>query len=81
MIYTAMMPRRVRSELGAYYTPPALCERLLDMATEAGTDWATARVLDPACGGGASWHPWRGALRRAWTAPAPKRCLCRSKDG
>ncbi len=57
VVYTAMMPARVRSALGAYYTPPALCGRLLDMATEYGTDWATARVLDPACGGGAFLAP------------------------
>ena len=57
VVYTAMMPGRIRSALGAYYTPPALCERLLDMATEAGTDWATVRVLDPACGGRAFLAP------------------------
>ena len=52
-LYTAAMPERLRASLGAHYTPPLLCERLLDMATEAGIDWNTARVLDPACGGGA----------------------------
>ena len=52
-LYTGAMPRERRSRLGAYYTPPALCERLLDMASESGVDWSTARVLDPACGGGA----------------------------
>ena len=57
MIYTGMMPDRSRAELGAYYTPPALCERLLDMATEAGVDWRSARILDPACGGGAFLAP------------------------
>lgn len=57
MIYTGMMPDRLRAELGAYYTPPALCERLLDMATEAGVDWCSARILDPACGGGAFLSP------------------------
>ena len=56
-LYTAMMPAGIRARLGAYYTPPALCERLLDMATEAGVDWRTARVLDPACGGGAFMAP------------------------
>ena len=56
-LYTGMMPAGVRARLGAYYTPPALCERLLDMATEAGVDWRTARVLDPACGGGAFLAP------------------------
>jgi len=57
VLYTGMMPGTIRAELGAYYTPPALCERLLDLATEAGVDWRTARVLDPACGGGAFLSP------------------------
>lgn len=57
VLYTGMMPSMFRAQLGAYYTPPALCERLLDMATEAGVDWRSARVLDPACGGGAFLAP------------------------
>ena len=57
VLYTGMMPARFRARMGAYYTPPALCERLLDMATEAGVDWRSARVLDPACGGGAFLAP------------------------
>ena len=57
VLYTGMMPGTSRAELGAFYTPPALCERLLDMATEAGVDWSTVRVLDPACGGGAFLSP------------------------
>jgi adenine-specific DNA-methyltransferase len=61
--YTAMLPDSVRSRLGVYYTPPALSARLLDLATEAGTDWRTCRVLDPACGGGAFLGP--AALRMA----------------
>lgn len=55
--YTAMMPKAARARLGAYYTPPALCERLLDLAAEEGIDWRSARVLDPACGGGAFLSP------------------------
>ena len=57
-----------RTRLGAYYTPPALCERLLDMATDAGVDWRSARVLDPACGGG------------AFLAPVARRMVERLKD-
>ena len=56
-IYTGMMPERKRAELGAYYTPPPLCERLLDMATNAHFDWRNGRVLDPACGSGAFLSP------------------------
>jgi len=51
--YTAAIPRDLRARWGAYYTPPALTKRLLDMATEAGVRWNSCRVLDPACGGGA----------------------------
>lgn len=55
--YTALLPQSLRGALGIYYTPPALTERLLDMAQEAGIDWKTATVLDPACGGGAFLLP------------------------
>lgn len=63
--YTALLPTSLRSEWGAYYTPPALTERLLDMAGEAGIDWTTARVLDPACGGGAFLLPVALRMRQA----------------
>ena len=46
-LYTALLPSRKRSAMGAFYTPPALTQRLLDLAEEGGLDWKTARVLDP----------------------------------
>ena len=52
-LYPALLPEQERGALGAFYTPPALCSRLLDQANEEGVDWRTARVLDPAAGGGA----------------------------
>ncbi len=55
--YTAMIPAQTRSRLGVYYTPPGLVSRLLHMATLAGVDWQTCRVIDPACGGGAFLAP------------------------
>jgi len=56
-LYTVLLPDHQRGALGAFYTPPALTERLLDMASERGVDWRTAKVLDPACGGGAFLLP------------------------
>lgn len=56
-IYTASLPAKYRSEFGAYYTPPALCYRLMEMAEEAGIDWSTCRVLDGSCGGAAFLAP------------------------
>lgn len=64
--YTAMLPQDVRSAWGAYYTPPALTDRLLLLAEEAGTNWATATVLDPACGGGAFLLPVAMRMRDAF---------------
>ena len=52
-LYAGLLPSKERSALGAFYTPPALTQRLLDLAAEGGVDWSTARVLDPASGGGA----------------------------
>lgn len=52
-LYTALLPEPLRAQHGIFYTPPELVECLLLMAEEAGVDWRTARVLDPACGGGA----------------------------
>jgi adenine-specific DNA-methyltransferase len=51
-LYPSLLPSAERSSLGAFYTPPALVERMLDLAEEAGVDWSSARVLDPASGGG-----------------------------
>jgi adenine-specific DNA-methyltransferase len=51
-LYPYFLPSRVRGARGAFYTPPCLSMRLLDLATEQGADWRTARVLDPAAGGG-----------------------------
>lgn len=51
-LYATLLPEHYRGAAGAFYTPPCLAARLLDQAQEAGVDWATARVLDPAAGGG-----------------------------
>jgi adenine-specific DNA-methyltransferase len=56
-IYTVMLPDVLRSSLGAFYTPPPLVSRLLDLAEDAGFDFAQGRAIDPACGGGAFLAP------------------------
>jgi adenine-specific DNA-methyltransferase len=52
-LYTSLLPTPFRSQHGVYYTPPELVAQLLDHASREGIDWATARVLDPSCGGAA----------------------------
>lgn len=56
-IYTVMLPSSYRSEIGAYYTPPPLVARLLDLAESTGVDFSTSTAIDPACGGGAFLAP------------------------
>ncbi|HEX6899862.1 MAG TPA: Eco57I restriction-modification methylase domain-containing protein [Thermoanaerobaculia bacterium] len=56
-LYTALLPDDLRARHGIFYTPPALADRLLTLASQAGADWSTAKVLDPACGGGAFLTP------------------------
>ncbi|MBS1529921.1 MAG: N-6 DNA methylase, partial [Bacteroidetes bacterium] len=56
-IYTSVLPEDLRSRHGIFYTPPSLTARLLNLIEEAGVDWSRARVLDPACGGGAFLAP------------------------
>lgn len=56
-IYTVMLPSAYRAEIGAYYTPPPLVSRLLDLAEQSGVDFSHATVIDPACGGGAFLAP------------------------
>ena len=57
LAYTSMLPPEHRATHGVYYTPPSLVSRLIDQATLTGVDWTRARVLDPACGGGAFLAP------------------------
>lgn len=56
-LFTSLLPPDYRSRQGIYFTPPALAERLLDIAQEAGAKLSDCRVLDPACGGGAFLAP------------------------
>jgi adenine-specific DNA-methyltransferase len=56
-IYTSILPDGMRSGQGIFYTPPALTQRLLKITESAGVNWQTARVIDPACGGGAFLTP------------------------
>jgi len=74
-LYTALMPEPDRTRLGAYYTPPALCDRLIELATEVGIDWRHARVLDPACGGGAFLAPAARRMAQSLIGDDPSAAL------
>ncbi len=70
-LYTTLLAARERGAMGAFYTPPVLANRLLDMAEEQGIDWARARVLDPASGGGALLLPAAERMIAALPAAEP----------
>lgn len=52
-LYTALLPDTLRKALGAFYTPPVLVKRLLELIGLEGFDWRKGRIIDPACGGAA----------------------------
>lgn len=70
-LYTSLLPESIRARHGIFYTPPALVECLLSMAEDAGIDWRIARVLDPACGGGAFLLAVAERMVRALTGTEP----------
>jgi hypothetical protein len=49
-LYQYLVPKKVRHDLGEYYTPDWLADHLLDRAGYHGR--ATQRLVDPACGSG-----------------------------
>ena len=70
-LYTALLPEPFRAQHGIFYTPPELVECLLEMAEECGVDWRMARVLDPACGGGAFLIAVAERMARALSSAEP----------
>jgi adenine-specific DNA-methyltransferase len=71
-LYTVLLCAHDRGVLGAFYTPPALVGRLISLAEEAGVDWAKARVLDPAAGGGAFLMPAAARMVAALSRSEPR---------
>lgn len=76
-IYTVMLPDAMRSTLGAFYTPPAISERLIDLAIKAGFDPAKHSVCDPSCGGGAFLAPVAARMIKASPSGSPELILKR----
>lgn len=73
--YGTMLPPDLRARLGVYYTPPPLSRRLIEMATRAGVDWSSCRVLDPACGGGAFLAPVAMAIAAGCKGQSPDQTI------
>ena len=56
-LYHYLLPREIRHDLGEYYTPDWLAERLIIQTLgKADLGNVNKRVLDPACGSG-TWSP------------------------
>jgi len=51
-LYHYLLPREIRHDLGEYYTPDWLAERLIRQTLGSDLGDPTKRVLDPACGSG-----------------------------
>ena len=68
-LYHYLLPREIRHDLGEYYTPDWLAERLIRQTLVRDLGDPTKRILDPACGSGTFLvlvinHIKREALRR-----------------
>lgn len=74
-LYTAAMAPADRSLRGAYYTPPALVQRLLATAETEGVQWGAVRVIDPSCGSGAFLVPVAERMAAALKGASPKDVL------
>lgn len=74
-VYTSLLPSKYRSENGIYFTPPALTNRLMETAEKAGVKWQSAKVLDPASGGGAFIAPVALRKIKALKKQSPKRII------
>lgn len=68
-IYTVALPPKYRSDYGAYYTPPALSRRLIELSVDAGADWSRDRILDASCGGAAFLVPCALKILESSTNP------------
>ncbi|MES3151676.1 Eco57I restriction-modification methylase domain-containing protein [Sphingomonas faeni] len=67
-VYAALMGKRRRKALGAYFTPPGLVRHLIGRARSFGVDLANARVRDPAAGGAAFIVPIAREMVALWRA-------------
>jgi adenine-specific DNA-methyltransferase len=76
-VYTVMLPELMRSSLGAFYTPPSLSERLIDLAIAAGFNPAKHSACDPSCGGGAFLAPVAARMLAASPLGSPELTLRR----
>jgi len=76
-VYTVMLPELMRSILGAFYTPPSLSERLIDLAIAAGFDPSKHSACDPSCGGGAFLASVAARMLKAMPAGTPELTLRR----
>lgn len=64
-LYALLMPPRRRQKLSAYFTPPAISNRVVEQLTEFGFNPLSATVIDPACGGAAFLAPFVRAIAKA----------------
>lgn len=67
-VYSALMQRRRRKRLGAYFTPPHLVGHLVSRLTEFGVNLTRDRIRDAAAGGAAFLVPLARLKVAAWKA-------------
>lgn len=66
--YSHLVHEDKRRKRAMFFTPPALGKRMLDDLDAAGLDWASARIIDIACGGAAFLAPAAARVAEARAA-------------
>jgi adenine-specific DNA-methyltransferase len=74
-IYTTILSDSERTTNGVFYTPPSLTNRLIELAHRSGVNWSKAKIIDPACGGGAFLAPICLTLLEYLKSKKPKEIL------
>ncbi len=69
ILYTLLLPTKVRRSQATYFTPPTVADAVVDLAIEAGFDIETDNVLDPAAGGAAFLSTLAGRMAIAGLNP------------
>lgn len=76
-LYANLLSKKRRKYHALFFTPPELSTRVLANLKTEEVDFATARFIDPACGGAAFLAPIAGVVRKALLekGASPKRIL------
>ncbi|MER8719809.1 SAM-dependent methyltransferase [Mesorhizobium sp. M0999] len=70
-LYALLMPSKRRQRLSAYFTPPAISNRVVEQLIDFGFNPLSSTIIDPACGGAAFLAPFARAIEDTLSKTRP----------